>query len=349
MAGKRTRERSVDPKMNTRLRRRLWFYGGLAALICAGCAAATAMPGTSFRGELPPPTQDLQGLEARLKQHVHALAVTVGERRLGHGESLERARAYLSGAIGGIETLTNARVEYETLTGSGAGASNVILELEGAANELVVVGAHYDTAPGTPGANDNASGVASALELVRRLGTRRHHRTLRFVFFANEEPPFFQQAGMGSLAHAEASRARGDRITAMLALESLGHYSKEPGSQKYPPLVGWFYPDQGDFVGFVGNPSSRSLVRRAIGTFRAAARFPSEGAALPAFVPGVGWSDHWSFWQVGYPAIMVTDTAVFRDPNYHQATDEAPKLDYLGLARVTIGLEHVIEALAKAN
>ena len=111
----------------------------------------------------------------------------------------------------------------------------------------------------------------------------------------------------------------------------------EPGSQKYPPLVGWFYPDRGDFVGFVGNLSSRALVRRALGTFRAKCAFPSEGAALPSFVPGVGWSDHWAFWQVGYPAIMVTDTATFRDPNYHQATDRAPELDYLALARVTLG------------
>lgn len=349
MAGKRASESSVDPKMNTRLRRRLWFYGGLAALACGGCYAVTAMPGSSFRGELAPPTQDMRDLQARLERHVRALAVAVGERRLGHGDSLERARAYLSRALGDFDTVQSARVDFEKLTGTGAGASNVILELRGASNELVVVGAHYDTAPGTPGANDNASGVATGLELARRLGKRRHHRTLRFVFFANEEPPFFQQAGMGSLAHAEASRARGDRVTAMLALESLGHYSKEPGSQHYPPLVGWFYPDQGDFVGFVGNLSSRSLVRRAIGTFRAANTFPSEGAALPAFVPGVGWSDHWSFWQAGYPALMVTDTAIFRDPNYHEPTDEPAKLDTLSLARVTLGLEHVINALASAD
>ncbi|HEU5072918.1 MAG TPA: M28 family peptidase [Polyangiaceae bacterium] len=335
--------------MKARFWRRLWFYGGLAALACAACYFATAMPGTSYRGELPPPTREVEALQLRLRRHVSTLAATVGERRLAEGDSLARARDYIATVLGGIETLTNARLEFEKLTGTSAGASNVVFELAGATEELVVVGAHYDTALGTPGANDNASGVAAGLELARLLATRRHHRTLRFVFFANEEQPYFQQAGMGSLAHAEASRARGDRVKAMLALESLGHYSTKPGSQRYPPLVGRFYPDQGNFVGFVGNLRSRSLVRDAIGTFRASSAFPSEGAALPAFVPGVGWSDHWSFWQVGYPAIMVTDTAIFRDPHYHEASDVAARLDYLGLARVTRGLEHVIDALAKAD
>lgn len=353
MARKRSEQSSVERKMNAqRLRRRLWFYGGLAALTCAGCYATTAMPGASFRGALPAPTREMQALEARLERHVRALAVSVGERRVGHGDSLERARDYVSSALGEFDAGSGARAALEALPADGEGASNVIFELPGDSNEIVVVGAHYDTAVGTPGANDNASGTAAGLELARRFGALRrrsplrHYRTLRFVFFANEEPPYFQQAGMGSLAHAEKSRKRGDRITAMLALESLGHYSTEPGSQKYPPVVGWFYPEHGDFVGFVGNLSSRDLVRRAIGTFRAHCAFPSEGAALPSFVAGVGWSDHWSFWQAGYPAIMVTDTATFRDPNYHRATDEAPRLDYLALARVTLGLEHVIDALA---
>lgn len=350
MARKRSAPSSVERKMNAqRLQRRLWFYGGLAALTCAGCYATTAMPGASFRGTLPVPTPEMQALEAHLERHVRVLAVTLGERRLGHGDSLERARDYVSGTLGEFETGTGVRAELEALPAEGGGASNVVFEIPGDSDELVVVGAHYDTAVGTPGANDNASGTAAGLELARRFGARRHYRTLRFVFFANEEPPYFQQAGMGSLAHAEKSRARGDRITAMLALESLGHYSTEPGSQKYPPVVGWFYPDQGDFVAFVGNLSSRALVRRAIGTFRAQGAFPSEGAALPSFVAGVGWSDHWSFWQAGYPAIMVTDTATFRDPNYHRATDEAPRLDYLALARVTLGLEHVIEELAMSQ
>ncbi len=158
MTGKRASQSGVDPKMNTRLRRRLWFYGGLAALLCGGCYAVTAMPGTSFRGRLAPATKELLDLQSRLERHVRALAVTVGERRLGHGDSLERSRTYLSRALGDFDTVQSARVEFEQLTGPGAGASNVILELRGTSNELVVVGAHYDTAPGTPGANDTPPG-----------------------------------------------------------------------------------------------------------------------------------------------------------------------------------------------
>jgi len=235
----------------------------------------------------------------------------------------------------------------ESLGAAGSSAENVILELPGASPRVVVVGAHYDSAPGTPGANDNASGVAAGLVLAQRLAGRRFVHTLRFVFFANEEPPYFQNPGMGSLAHARASAQRQDALVAMLALESLGYYSDTPGSQRYPALVSALYPDRGNFIAFVGNLSSRRLTRRAIGTFRRFASVPSEGGALPAWIPGVGWSDHWSFWQQGYPALMVTDTAVYRDPYYHDPGDRPGHLDYAVFSRVVLGLEQVIAELAE--
>lgn len=135
----------------------------------------------------------------------------------------------------------------------------------------------------------------------------------------------------------------------MLSLESLGYYSDSPGSQRYPWPIGLFYPDRGDFVGFVGNLGSRSLVRDAVGAFRRTTPFPSEGAALPAGVPGVAWSDHWAFWELDFPAVMVTGTAVFRNPHYHEPTDAASTVDYVKLARVTLGLGRVIEELARAE
>ena len=216
------------------------------------------------------------------------------------------------------------------------------------AHEVVVVGAHYDTAAGGPGADDNASGVASMLAIARALAASHHApaRTIRFVAFVNEEPPYFWNAEMGSLVYAKACKARGDAIVAMLSLETLGYYRDEPGSQKYPPIVSSFYPDRGDFVAFVGNLGSRGVVHDAIRTFRGAEAFPSEGATLPSFVTGVGWSDQWSFWQVGYPGVMVTDTAPFRNPHYHQMSDRPDTLDYARLARVTEGLVAVVKKLA---
>ena len=323
--------------------------GALLALVFLGLCAANAMPGTSFRGELPAPSEEMHVLEGRLKAHVAALATGIGERRIGLGDSLKRAEDYVADALRSIDGTGRSRIRFEDLGAEGSEAQNVIFELPGDSNELVVVGAHYDSAPGTPGANDNASGVAATLELARRLATRRHHRCLRFVLFANEEPPYFQNPGMGSLEHARASRERGDKVTAMLALESLGYYSSAPESQHYPGPLRLFFPDRGNFVGFVGNLSSHGLVRGAIRAFRRTTAFPSEGAVLPSRVPGVGWSDHWSFWQANYPAIMLTDTAIFRDPNYHEPTDIASELDYLSLARVTLGIEHVIDALAKPD
>jgi Zn-dependent M28 family amino/carboxypeptidase len=170
-----------------------------------------------------------------------------------------------------------------------------------------------------------------------------------FVAFANEEMPYFQSGEMGSLAYAARAAAAGDQIAAMLSLEMLGFYRDEPGSQGYPPPLSWFYPDRGDFIGFVGDIGSRALVRGAIGAFREAARFPSQGVAAPAAIPGVTWSDHWSFRQHGYPAIMVTDTAFYRYPHYHLPSDTAEKLDYLRMARVALGLAAVIKELANES
>ena len=228
---------------------------------------------------------------------------------------------------------------------------NVIAEVagRGASAEVVVVGAHYDTVPGCPGADDNASGVAALIEIARACLPSPPPRSLRLIGFVNEEPPFFQTGAMGSLRHAWAARERGERIVAMISLESLGVYSDAAGSQQYPFPLGAFYPDRGDFLAFVGNLRSAPLVRRAIGSFRRHAAFPSEGLAAPEWVPGVGWSDQWAFWQAGYPALMVTDTVPFRYPHYHLPSDTPDRLDYDRLARVVAGLARVTLELAGAE
>jgi hypothetical protein len=164
----------------------------------------------------------------------------------------------------------------------------------------------------------------------------------------NEEPPYFLSGEMGSLVYAGRCKARGDKISVMISLETIGYFSDAPHSQTYPSRVlGAFYPKVGNFIGFVANVHSRALLRRVIALFRQHAKIPSEGAALPSFVPGVSWSDQWSFWRNGYSAIMVTDTAPFRYPYYHSASDKPDKLDYDRFTLVVSGMEKVIEELDK--
>jgi Zn-dependent M28 family amino/carboxypeptidase len=246
----------------------------------------------------------------------------------------------------------------------GMDVHNLEVEIRGTTkpDEIVIIGAHYDNVDDCPAANDNGSGVAATLALARRFAPNLSHpgetpgpplfvppaRTLRFVLFVNEEPPNFQTEDMGSLVYARACRERGDNIVAMLSLETIGCYSNEPGSQTYPiKPIGWLYPNTGNFIAFVGDYRSRRLVRQAIGTFRQSTQFPSEGAALPGWIAGVGWSDHWAFWQAGYPAVMVTDTAPFRYPHYHKTSDTPEKLDYQQMARVTKGIEAVMRDLVR--
>lgn len=241
-------------------------------------------------------------------------------------------------------------MQREELKSGGAAVRNLIVEVPGARRpaEILVVGAHYDSVAGAPGANDNGSGVAAVLELARAAREWRPERTWRFALFVNEEPPFFQTGEMGSSVHARAAKARGEQIVAMYSLETIGFYSDAPGSQHYPFPFSWFYPDRGDFLAFVANLASRALLHQTIAAFRAAAQFPSEGVAAPAWIPGVDWSDQWSFWREGYPALMITDTAPFRYPHYHTPQDTPDKVDYDRLARVVRGLGRTFRALDAA-
>lgn len=279
-----------------------------------------------------------------LRRHIDTLAGDIGERHVWRHPALVQAETYIAAAL----RTSGYEAAFQPFHVSGVRVANVEAVLAGTsrADEAVVLGAHYDTVPGCPGANDNATGIAALLELARRVAGRPHPRTLRFVAFVNEEPPFFRTPAMGSLVYARAARARGDRIAGMLSLETMGYYSDVRGSQRYPAAVGPFYPDVGNFIGFVSNVRSAPLLMRARRAFRRRSAFPVRAAAVPAAVPGVGWSDHWSFWQSGYPAMMVTDTAPFRYPWYHTAGDTPDRVHVDRLAEVVEGLEHVATVLA---
>jgi hypothetical protein len=318
-----------------------------AALVAStmGGMIGCTMPGKSFRGALPPVTAAQQSLAEELRRDVTRLAGEIGHRDTEHPEALARAAEFIEGEFraAGLEPRRQGdEVDGQTVF-------NLDAEVKGRSDEIVVVGAHYDSVRGVPGANDNCSGVAAVLALARRMAKDHPKRTLRFAAFVNEEPPYFQTEKMGSLFYARACKARGERVTAMISIETIGCYSDEKGSQHYPVPLNMFYPSVGNFIAFVGDTGSADLVRRVVGTFRERVSFPSEGAALPGFLEGVGWSDHWSFWKCGYPGVMVTDTAPFRYPWYHTMGDTPDKLDYERTARVVEGLEILVRDLLEGE
>jgi Zn-dependent M28 family amino/carboxypeptidase len=313
----------------------------LTSIGLGGCAL---FPNDPFSGPLPLIDGVAANRQTRLKRDVEVLAGRIGERNTAHPAALEAAENFVAASL----ARAGYQVRWQTFLADGVECSNLEAELTGATNpaEIVIVGAHYDSPRGSPGADDNASGVACAMELARAMAGKPRPRTIRFVFFTNEEPPYFWTDTMGSLVYARAAKARGDQIAAMLSLECLGFYSEAEDSQGYPPPVSMFYPQTGNFIAFVGLSESSDLVERCLKEFRAAGTFRAEGAALTSLVPRVGSSDHWSFWKQGYPSLMVTDTAIYRNRNYHQPTDVPATLDYESMSRVVTGLEAVVDQLA---
>jgi len=308
----------------------LWWFG-------------MSMPGknVSTAGPLSP---DEIALREELRVDVQKLAGDIGERNMWHYAQLNAAADFIEDSF----SRAGFHPRRDSYDMRGQACYNIEVEIPGADRDIVLIGAHYDSVFGSPGANDNGSGVAATLALARRFANANPKHTLRFVAFVNEEPPYFLSGEMGSLVYARRCKERGDRISAMISLETIGYFSDAPNSQTYPsPGLGLFYPNVGNFIGFVSNVRSRGLLRRVIALFRKHAKIASEGASLPAFIPGVSWSDQWSFWQHGYPAIMATDTAPFRYPYYHSSSDTPDKLDYDRFTLVVSGMRKVIEQLSQ--
>jgi hypothetical protein len=283
-------------------------------------------------------------LRSELVRDVQKLAGEIGERNMRRYPQLNAAAEFIENSL----RQAGLQPRQDTYDVIGEACHNIEAEIRGTRPEILVVGAHYDSVYGCPGANDNGSGVAAMLALARRFAGKQNGLTLRFVAFANEEPPYFQTKQMGSFVYASRCKSRGDKISGMISLETIGYFSDAPHSQTYPSIgLGAFYPTTGNFIGIAGNVSSRKLVRRVITSFRREAKLPSQGAALPSFVAGIGWSDQWAFWENGYRGIMVTDTAPFRYPHYHEPTDTPDKLDYDRFTLVVSGMGKVIEDLVR--
>lgn len=287
-------------------------------------------------------------MAVQLKRHVKKLAVEIGDRSLERPEALEAAAQYIAQCFNdvGYEHLD---IQGFDIASAKAKGKNIIAELLGTEQPEIIftLGAHYDTVPGTPGADDNATGVAALLQLAKALFHKPLPFTVRFVAFAREETRIKHE--MGSYAYAKRCAERGEKHMGMIALEMLGAYYDEPGSQRYPFPFSLFYPRQANFIAFVGNKASRQLLTKCIGLFRSLNSFPSEGCVAPDWVPDAGRSDHGSFWTFGIPAFMITDTAEFRFSLYHTNQDSLDKIDFERFARVVYGLVRMIRGLARSS
>lgn len=327
------------------------FWGAGLLLVVAALAAAIVwyvlgLPGRSYSGPLPAPTRDEQSLAERLKRHVVAIASR--PHNVAHYAELERSARYIEGELAALGYAPQAQV-FET---DGRPVRNIeaVLSPPGADGNTpsLIVGAHYDSAGIAPGANDNASGTAAVLELARLLkDSDLKGKRLRLVLFVNEEPPYDRTPQMGSWRYARLLKERGERVMGMISLETLGCFSDADGSQKYPAPFGLVFPAKGNFVALVALPGSRAFLHRVVDAFRRHTALPTIGGTAPDQIAGIGWSDHWSFSAEGYPAMMITDTALFRYPHYHKATDTPEKVDYEKLARITLGLEQTLRELVR--
>ena len=281
---------------------------------------------------------------SHLEEIVGYLAGTIGPRPYSRPELLERVRDYIAGKL----SETGLDVWFQGLTYDKRRYWNVLAAKQNPfvdpikQNRLLVIGAHYDTVYGSPGADDNASGIAGLLELARGLGPEIPSNVL-LCAFCLEEPPCYRTRHMGSYKVARLLKSKGFRLEGMISLEMLGYFNDRPGSQRFPlPLMNHVYPDKGNFIGIVGNIWSKGFTERIKEGFLKAGLIPTESLSAPFFVIGADLSDHWSFYKFGYRATMITDTAFYRNPHYHRATDLPGTLDFERMARVVASLDFTI-------
>ena len=279
----------------------------------------------------PTPSTPLPVDVARLEAHVKRLSVDFHPRRYDRLDNIERTVQYIADEL----RTTGAAVSTQDIEVGGRTYKNVIARFGPATGPLLVIGAHYDSFGITPGADDNASAVAGLLELARLLGQAPATRSIELVAYAFEEQPRSSNADMGSAWHARALRTANREVSLMLSLEMIGYFVDAPGSQRFPaPGLSLLYPNRGDFIALVGRLSDYGVMRRVKSAMSGATRLPVHSINSPRRVPGIENSDHVNFWDADYPALMVTDTAYLRNPNYHGPGDTWQTLDYRRMAQV---------------
>jgi len=283
---------------------------------------------------------------ARLETHVRMLSETFFPRDVTHPDNLDRVAAYIRHEF----EQAQGRVSEQPYTVAGRTYRNVLALFGPDTKERIVVGAHYDTAGRQPGADDNASGVAGLIELASLLREASLPLCVELVAFTLEEEPHLLSAPMGSAVHAASLRQQNIPVQVMFSLEMIGYFTDAPHSQRFPlPFLTTVYPSQGNFIAIVGNLSQGLVVRQIKHVMRSASSLPGYSLNAPRFVPGVDFSDHRNYWQVGYHAVMVTDTAFYRNPHYHTKQDTADTLDYGRMAMVVQGVYAAVLASAQAS
>jgi hypothetical protein len=321
----------------------------VTVLVVAGVRYVTSVPGIAHTGGLPTLADAETVTASRLRTHIQAIASR--PHNIEHYEELEKVAQYIETELKALGYQPAPQI-YEV---DGRAVRNIEISIEpanpGTSRGTIVVGAHYDSFGDAPGANDNGTGTAAVIELARQLADLqgKTDTRIRLVLFVNEEPPYFQTSDMGSYRYARMLAELREPVIGMISLETLGSFSDKPGSQKYPPPLGLLYPDTGNFIAFVAMTGSRELMRALIGSFRAHTSFPTVGGAAPGAIPGIGWSDHWSFAEFRYPAVMITDTALFRYSHYHKPSDTPDKVDIERLARITHGIERVVREMIRPD
>ena len=296
---------------------------------------------------LSPGNAERTGLRTRLEAIVRMLAETIGPRSYRDTTNLAAAADFITASL----EASGYEVSFQSYEAKGRSYRNIIAERRGIEqpDRVLIVGAHYDTMDGTPGADDNASGVAVLLELARQQAETRFRKTVRFVAFTLEEAPFFRSRLMGSRVYANSLKERGEQIDGMISLEMVGYFSQEKNSQSFPLFwLRWKYPTTGNFITVVSNSDSEPLQRRVHDGLKAHMALPVEMFTGPWWIPGVDLSDHSSFWKEDYPAVMLTDTAFYRNPHYHEATDRPETLDYRAMAELVHGMAGVLGVLDAA-
>jgi len=318
---------------------------GLVAAVVAWCFVVS-MPGRKFQGPVQPLTKSEHFLREVLRVDLHVLATQIGERNISHCyQQLVRSAEWIESEL----RLAGYEIRRQKFVVDGKDVWNIEAESTGRmdTDKVIVIGSHYDTVPGSPGANDNGSAVVMNLALARWFANQQTSHTLKFVFLVNEESPYFMTQDMGAYRYAMECRANDVNVIGMISLETLGYYSSKPQSQRYPhPILNWIYPTTGNFVALVGNLKSRHWLRQMVGAFRQSP-ISSEGMAAPELLRDIFRSDHSAFWHFGYPGIMATDTANFRYPHYHTAEDTPDKIDYESLTRATVAMRQALLAIAE--